>query len=107
MRLPCKCCWGWHAAAARGGWRRWGGLVPGPVCTLCKTVGCIRCYYGDPRCGWCGVRLRWWQREHCRMCWRALHRDAKIPAQGGGPPCKYLSRWEDAPDGRRSLWMRG
>lgn len=50
------------------------------------------------RCGWCGVQLRRWQRDLCRLC--------SGPAYGiGSAPCGQGSRWDAAPDtwgGRQS-----
>ena len=54
--------------------------------------------YDVERCRWCGVRLRWWQLTHCRMCHRALVEDWP------GPPCQWQSRKTERPD-RAFRWM--
>lgn len=41
------------------------------------------------RCGWCGVPLKWWQLNLCRMCRPAVVLDAP------SPPCGYGSRWHE------------
>lgn len=47
------------------------------------------------RCSWCGVQLRGWQMNLCRLC--------KTPAvmPYAGPPCRRASRWGAAPDAWR------
>jgi hypothetical protein len=43
------------------------------------------------RCAWCGVVLRGWQLNRCRMCKRAI-------LYSPSPPCAHASRWESEPD---------
>jgi hypothetical protein len=50
------------------------------------------------RCAWCGVVLRGWQLNLCRLCKRPATGDAGVYLQGGGPPCPPASRWEAEPD---------
>jgi hypothetical protein len=44
------------------------------------------------RCGWCGVMLRWYQINFCRVCAFHLRYDMS------SPPCEQASRWNSAPD---------
>lgn len=44
------------------------------------------------RCGWCAVRLRWWQWVHCRICGPAMS-ESGLYLQNGGPPCRPSSRY--------------
>jgi hypothetical protein len=46
------------------------------------------------RCGWCGVQLRWWQLNLCRVC-----RIYGVVLDMPSPPCLQRSRWDAAPDG--------
>ncbi len=49
------------------------------------------------RCAWCGVQLRGWQLNVCRLCrW-----PAKV-AIWADPPCMHASRWDAEPD----TWRR-
>ena len=43
------------------------------------------------RCAWCGVVLRNWQLNRCRMCKRHI-------LYSNSPPCLHGSRWEAEPD---------
>lgn len=64
------------------------------------------------RCGWCGVQLRGWQLNLCRLC-----RPAALYSPS--PPCLHGSRWDAPADARRvqfvkvrsmcggGLWKRG
>jgi hypothetical protein len=47
------------------------------------------------RCAWCGVVLRGWQLNLCRLC------DPKAKNDLGGPPCPSRSRWDAEPDAWR------
>lgn len=51
------------------------------------------------RCAWCGVQLRWWQLNLCRLCGPRAKGDAGIYLSAGGPPCPHASRWDAVPDG--------
>jgi hypothetical protein len=44
------------------------------------------------RCAWCGVVLRGWQLNLCRLC------GPKAKCEAGGPPCQSGSRWDAEPD---------
>lgn len=55
--------------------------------------------YGHPhrfafrkRCGWCGVQLRRWQRDLCRLC------KGGRDDPGASAPCSQGSRWDEEPD---------
>lgn len=50
------------------------------------------------RCGWCGVQLRAWQLNLCRVCRFRADGNAGIYLSGGGPPCREGARWNAAPD---------
>ena len=45
------------------------------------------------RCGWCGVKLRGWQRNLCRRCY--LGTNDPWPSSS---PCNEGSRWNAEPD---------
>lgn len=45
------------------------------------------------RCAWCGVQLRWWQLNLCKMCRFYVIYDHP------SPPCSQKSRWNALPDG--------
>lgn len=47
------------------------------------------------RCAWCGVVLRGWQLNLCRLC------GPKAKHELGGPPCQSGSRWDAEPDAWR------
>lgn len=47
------------------------------------------------RCGWCGVRLRWWQVNLCRVC-----RIYTQVGRGISRSCREGARWDAAPDRR-------
>lgn len=47
------------------------------------------------RCGWCGVQLRLWQANLCRLCAHKVH----TPDFPQSPPCPQGSRWLADPDG--------
>lgn len=44
------------------------------------------------RCEWCGVVLRWWQCNLCRVCGYAIRYDHP------SPPCRSMSRVDAEPD---------
>ena len=46
------------------------------------------------RCAWCGVTLRGWQLNLCRVCKRAAKYSSSPPVLSG-------SRWDDEADTRR------
>ena len=48
------------------------------------------------RCAWCGVVLRGWQLNLCRVCKVAVNRDSPLP------PVRHRSRWDAEPD----QWQR-
>jgi hypothetical protein len=50
------------------------------------------------RCGWCGVRLRAWQLNLCRICRPRATGDCGIYLSSGGPPCSHGARWDAEPD---------
>lgn len=50
------------------------------------------------RCAWCGVQLRGWQLNLCRLCKGPATGDAGIYLSSGGPPCRQGSRWNAQPD---------
>lgn len=45
------------------------------------------------RCGWCAVRLRWWQLHWCRRCALGL-----ADKHGFSPPCLSGARLRERPD---------
>lgn len=51
------------------------------------------------RCSWCGVVLRGWQLNMCRLCKTAAS------VEWLGAPCVHGSRWDEAPD--EWIWTRG
>jgi hypothetical protein len=55
------------------------------------------------RCAWCGVQLRGWQLNLCRLCGPRAKGSAGIYLSAGGPPCAQGSRWDATPDG----WFSG
>lgn len=59
---------------------------------MAKRIGIFR------RCGWCSVRLRWWQLRMCRHCRRRAVWAAEEPEEGTQPPCTHASRWHEEPD---------
>lgn len=50
------------------------------------------------RCGWCGVELRRWQRDLCRLCRPRATGSAGIYRSAGGPPCGHMARVDADPD---------
>lgn len=50
------------------------------------------------RCGWCGVGLRWWQINYCRICKRVLVFDLS------SSPSHFMGRVDNASDARRR-WL--
>jgi hypothetical protein len=55
------------------------------------------------RCAWCGVQLRGWQLNLCKLCGPRAKGSAGIYLSAGGPPCSQGARWDEKPDdwGRR------